>query len=66
VTVNSDDPAYFCGCFAANYEALFAAHPSLGEREARAPAANSFEASFADPAREPAWLERRDRAFAAA
>jgi adenosine deaminase len=66
VTVNSDDPAYFGGYVTANYEALFAAHPSLGEREARAPAANSFEASFADPAREPAWLERLDRAFAAA
>ena len=66
VTVNSDDPAYFGGYVNANYEALFAAHPSLGAREAHALAANSFEASFAPPERKAAWRARLDAAFTAA
>jgi len=66
VTVNSDDPAYFGGYVNANYEALFAAHPSLGAREAHALAANSFEASFATPQRKAVWRARLDAAFAAA
>ncbi|HYF59904.1 MAG TPA: adenosine deaminase [Burkholderiaceae bacterium] len=66
VTVNSDDPAYFGGYLADNYEALFDAHPSLNVREARALAANGFEASFASEARKAAWLARLDAAVAAA
>ncbi len=65
VTVNSDDPAYFGGYVNANYEALFAAHPSLGRDEAHRLAANSFEASFADDARKAAWRAALDAAFAA-
>jgi adenosine deaminase len=58
VTVNSDDPAYFGGYVLDNYRALFAAHPTLGPREAWQLAANSFEASFVDAA-------ARDRGLAA-
>lgn len=64
VTVNSDDPAYFGGYLLANFEALFAAHPSLGAREAHALAANAFEASFANAARKAAWRSRLDATFA--
>jgi adenine deaminase len=63
VTVNSDDPAYFGGYVNANFEALFAAHPSLGAREARLLAANSFEASFAPPERKAAWRAALDAVF---
>jgi adenosine deaminase len=63
VTVNSDDPAYFGGYLNANFEALFAAHPSLGEQEAHALAANSFEASFAPAARKAAWRAQLDAVF---
>jgi adenosine deaminase len=65
VTVNSDDPAYFGGYVNANYEALFAAFPSMGRAEAYRLAANSFEASFADAARKAAWRRALDEAFAA-
>jgi adenosine deaminase len=65
VTVNSDDPAYFGGYLNANYEALFAAFPSMGRAEAHRLAANSFEASFADGARKAAWRAALDAAFAA-
>ena len=65
VTVNSDDPAYFGGYVNANYEALFAAHPSMGRAEARALAANSFEASFADASAKARWRAALDAAFAA-
>ena len=64
VTVNSDDPAYFGGYLYANYEALFAAHPSMGVREARVLAANSFEASFADSGWKARWLGRLEAVFA--
>jgi adenosine deaminase len=64
VTVNSDDPAYFGGYVNANFEALFAAHPALGAREAHALAANSFEASFAPAARKAAWRAQLDLVFA--
>lgn len=64
VTVNSDDPAYFGGYLYANYEALFAAHPSMGAPEAHRLAANSLEASFADPASKAAWRARLDQTFA--
>ena len=65
VTVNSDDPAYFGGYLNANFEALFAAHPALGAREAHQLAANAFEASFAPEARKAAWRAALDEAFAA-
>ena len=65
VTVNSDDPAYFGGYMNANYDALFAAHPSMGRAEAYRLAANSFEASFADDARKTAWRAALDAAFVA-
>jgi adenosine deaminase len=48
----------------ANYEALFAAFPSMGRAEAHRLAANSFEASFADEARKAAWRRALDEAFA--
>ena len=65
VTVNSDDPAYFGGYVNANYEVLFAAHPSMGRAEAHALAANSFEASFADASAKARWRAALDAAFAA-
>jgi adenine deaminase len=55
VTVNCDDPAYFGGYVNANFEALFAAHPSMGMDEARQLALNSFEASFVDPMTKARW-----------
>lgn len=64
-TVNSDDPAYFGGYVNANYEALFAAFPSMGRAEAYQLAANSFEASFANDATKAAWRSALDEAFAA-
>ena len=63
VTVNSDDPAYFGGYVNDNFVALFAAHPTLGEREAYLLADNSFAASFADATRKAAWRARLDAAF---
>jgi len=63
VTVNSDDPAYFGGYVDANYQALFAAHPSMGAREAHRLAANSIEASFAGRADKARWLRRLDEVF---
>ncbi len=63
VTVNSDDPAYFGGYLYANYEALFAAHPAMGVREARRLAANSLEASFVGAGRKAAWLGRLEAVF---
>ena len=50
--------AYFGGYVLDNYRALFAAHPTLGPREAWQLVANSFEASFVDAA-------ARDRGLAA-
>ncbi|MGA1318488.1 MAG: adenosine deaminase, partial [Rubrivivax sp.] len=57
VTVNADDPAYFGGYVLDNYRALFAAHPSLGPRDAWQLAVNSFEASFVDAARKARWTQ---------
>lgn len=65
VTVNSDDPAYFGGYLYANYEALFAAHPAMGVREARRLAANSLEASFVGAGRKAGWLGRLEAVFSA-
>ncbi len=63
-TVNSDDPAYFGGYINDNFVAAFAALPQLDARHAHALAANSFEASFADPAMKRAWRARLDAVFA--
>ncbi|HEY3633939.1 MAG TPA: adenosine deaminase [Caldimonas sp.] len=63
-TVNSDDPAYFGGYINDNFVAAFAALPQLEARHAHALAANSFEASFADPATKQAWRARLDAVFA--
>jgi adenosine deaminase len=60
VTVNCDDPAYFGGYVNANFEALFAAHPSMGVAQARQLALNSFEASFVDAPRKHAWQRELD------
>ena len=49
VTLNSDDPAYFGGYVAANYQAV-AAELGLTDGDLRALAANSFTASFLEPA----------------
>jgi len=49
VTINSDDPAYFGGYVNANYEALLDSGFTVDELAAMA--ANSIEASFADPER---------------
>ncbi len=62
-TVNSDDPAYFGGYINQNFVETFAALPRLGAREAYRLAANSFDASFVDPARKQAWQGRLDAVF---
>jgi adenine deaminase len=58
VMVNSDDPAYFGGYINRNFEALFEAHPSMGEAQARQLALNSFEAAFVAPAVRAGWVDR--------
>ncbi len=63
VTINSDDPAYFGGYVNANYLETFEALPQLTAQHAWQFAANSFEASFADPARKARWRDALDRAF---
>jgi adenosine deaminase len=63
-TVNSDDPAYFGGYLNDNLLATFEALPQLGAADAYTLARNSFEASFAPPARKAAWQAALDRAFA--
>jgi adenosine deaminase len=65
VTVNSDDPAYFGGYVNQNYVDLFAALPQLGARDAWQLAANSFEASFVDPAQRARWQQALDNCFSA-
>ncbi|MDB5750366.1 MAG: adenosine deaminase [Ramlibacter sp.] len=62
-TVNSDDPAYFGGYMNQNFLQTFAA-TGLGARHAWQLAANSFEGSFAGPARKREYLDRLDAAFA--
>jgi adenosine deaminase len=64
-TVNSDDPAYFGGYINANFQATFDALPQLGAREAWQLSANSFEASFVEPARKVAWMARLNDCFRA-
>jgi adenosine deaminase len=62
-TVNSDDPAYFGGYINQNFMETFAALPQLGARHAYQLAANSFEASFADPLSKQAWIRALDEVF---
>lgn len=57
VTVNSDDPAYFGGYLNQNFLQLFDAL-GLGFNEAYLLAANSFEASFAEPAAKNRWVRQ--------
>jgi adenosine deaminase len=54
VTINSDDPAYFGGYINQNFLETFDAL-GLDADHARTLAANSFEASFADPERKRAY-----------
>jgi len=63
VTINSDDPAYFGGYLNENFQALFAAQPQWGAREAYQLARNSLEASFAPPQDRAAWVARLDAEF---
>lgn len=63
VTVNSDDPAYFGGYLQENFDALFAAHPELGAREAWQLLRNSLEASFASEQQKETWLAQLDAHF---
>lgn len=64
VTVNSDDPAYFGGYMTENFIAL-QRDLNLTTQQALQLAANSFEASFADPERK-AQLQQQLQAFAQA
>ena len=57
VTVNSDDPAYFGGYLAANFDAV-SRGLNLSREDIRKLAANSIEASFLPPRIKAAWLER--------
>ena len=63
-TVNSDDPAYFGGYANENFLQTFAA-TGLDAGHAYQLAANSFEGSFAPPARKRQYLDRLDAVFAA-
>jgi len=63
-TINSDDPAYFCGYVNDNFIATFDALPQLGVADAYALAKNSFDASFVDAATKAAMAARLDEAFA--
>ena len=57
VTVNSDDPAYFGGYLAANFDAV-SRGLGLSRGDIRKLAANSIEASFLPPRVKAGWLER--------
>ena len=59
-TVNSDDPAYFGGYVAANFEGVVKAL-GLCDHDVVTLARNSFEASFIDDAKKRAHLEEIDR-----
>jgi adenosine deaminase len=62
VTVNSDDPAYFGGYLNDNFLQLFAA-TGMGAEQAYALAANSFAASFVEPAVREAWMRELQEVF---
>jgi len=57
VTVNSDDPAYFGGYVAANFDALRAGL-GLSREDIRKLAANSIEASFLPAADKARWQQK--------
>jgi len=57
VTVNSDDPAYFGGYVAANFDAIRKGL-GLSREDIRKLAANSIEASFLPPRTKAGWLDR--------
>ena len=59
-TVNSDDPAYFGGYVADNFEGVATAL-GLGDRDVITLAKNSFEASFIDDAKKRAHIEEIER-----
>jgi adenine deaminase len=62
VTINSDDPAYFGGYLAANYQQTFAAL-GLDAGHAWQLARNSIDASFAPEPRKREWREALDQHF---
>lgn len=59
VTVNSDDPAYFGGYIAANYEAVTTAL-NLSREDITRLAKNSIRAAFLDDATKTHWLKKID------
>ncbi len=61
-TVNSDDPAYFGGYINENFTQTFAAL-GLGAQQAWQLAANSFNASFAEPQAQRRYLDRLQHCF---
>ena len=63
ITLNSDDPAYFGGYLLTNFEAVFAALPSLGAQDAWQLARNSIDASFAGEADKAVWRAALDQVF---
>jgi adenosine deaminase len=63
ITLNSDDPAYFGGYLLTNFEAVFAALPSLGAQDAWQLARNSIDASFAGEPDKAAWRAALDQVF---
>lgn len=58
-TVNSDDPAYFCGYVNENYKAI-AKSLDLTKAQIMTLARNGFEASFCSPAEKQAMIARLD------
>jgi adenosine deaminase len=64
-TVNSDDPAYFGGYVAENFEGVKKAL-GLSDSDIIALAKNSFEASFIDDGKKRAYIEEIDRLASAA
>lgn len=63
VTINSDDPAYFGGYVADNYEACVQAL-ALSRDEIATLAGNSIKASFLPDMQKSAWLNRLDQTLA--
>lgn len=61
-TVNSDDPAYFCGYINDNFTQTFAA-TGLNAQHAYTLARNSFEASFIDESAKRTHVDRLNETF---
>jgi adenine deaminase len=61
-TVNSDDPAYFCGYMNDNFTQTFAA-TGLQAQHAYALAKNSFEASFVDASVKHRYIDQLNACF---